>query len=196
MDLPIFYVYGTGTVPHREEHLGICMELSLLAPTQYSNYNFDAMCKFGDVYLGCNELGVFSLDGDTDSNIHIDAFFELSLTDFGVPNQKRIRKVYLGYEASGSLVLEVKDDDNNVRRFTITAALDNQRQHGVRVPVGRDGKGRYWAFRLENVEGCDFSVDSMDALITVLSRKSGKTMTNVGRMRLPSLTIRPGIING
>ena len=190
MELPIFYVYGTGTVPCVEEHLGLCMELSLLAPTQYANYNFDAMCKFGDVYLGCNELGIFSLEGETDNNVHIAAFFELLLTDFGIPNQKRIRKAYLGYEASGSLVLEVKDDDDNVRRFTVGAALPNQRQHGVRVPVGRDGKGRYWAFRLENVEGCDFSVDSMDVLVTVLAKKSGKTDVNAGRFRLPMLTVR------
>ena len=190
MELPIFYVYGTGTVPCREDHLGLCTELSLLAPTQYSNYNFDAMCKFGDVYLGCNEFGIFSLDGETDDNIHIAAFFELLLTDFGIPNQKRIRKAYLGYEASGSLVLEVEDDDNNVRRFTVGAALADHRQHGTRVPVGRDGKGRYWAFRLENVDGCDFSVDSMDVLVTVLAKKSGKTSINAGRFRLPMLTVR------
>jgi len=196
MNLPSLTAYGTGTVPCREEYLGLCMELSLLAPTQYANYNFDSMCKFGDIYLGCNELGIFTLDGETDSNVHIDAFFELLLTDFGIPNQKRIRKAYLGYEASGSLVLEVKDDDNNIRRYTVESALGNQRQHGVRVPVGRDGKGRHWAFRVENVAGCDFSVDSIDVLVAVLGKKSGKTSANVGRMQLPALTIRPGMING
>lgn len=190
MDIPSFYVYGTGTVPCREDYLGLCLELALLAPTQYVNYNFDSMCKLGDVYLGCNELGIFSLQGDTDSDVHIDAFFELLTTDLGIPNQKRIRKAYLGYEASGSLVLEVKDDEDNVRRFTIEASLNDQRQHGVRVPVGRDGKGRYWTFRLENVGGCDFSVDSLDALIMVLGKKSGKTMLNVGRMLIPVLTVR------
>ncbi len=190
MDLPSVYAYGTGTVPCREDHLGLCMELSLLAPTQYANYNFDGMCKFGDSYLGCNELGIFTLDGDTDDNIHIAAFFELLLTDLGIPNQKRIRKAYLGYEASGSLVLEVKDDDNNVRRFTVFAALDDQRQHGVRVPIGRDGKGRYWSFRVENVGGCDFSVDSMDVLVTVLAKKSGKTSVSASRSRIPVITIR------
>lgn len=196
VSLPSLYAYGTGIVPCVEEHLGLCMELSLLAPTQYANYNFDAMCKFGDVYLGCNELGIFTLDGETDNNVHIAALFELLLTDFGIPNQKRIRKVYLGYEASGSLVLEVKDDEDNIRRFTVSAALADHRQHGTRVPVGRDGKGRYWAFRLENVEGCDFSVDSMDVLVTVLGKKSGKVSTSTGRMLLPALAIRPGMING
>jgi len=185
MDLPSLFACGTGTVPEWDDYLGLCMELSLLAPTQYANYSFDALCQFGDVYLGSNDAGIFSLDGNTDNGIHIAAFFELLLTDFGIPNQKRIRKAYLGYEASGSLVLEAKDDDNNVRRYTVGAALDDQRQYGVHVPVGRDGKGRYWTFRLENVDGCDFSVDSIDVLVTVLARKSGKTSVNAGRFRIP-----------
>ena len=187
MNLEALIVYGTGTVPARSTHLGMSMELALLALTQYVNYNFDAMCKFGDAHLGCNELGIFELTGSSDDNIEIDAFFELLTTDFGIPNQKRIRKAYLGYEASGSLVLEVKDDENNIRRFTLENALDDQRQHGVRVSVGRDGKGRYWSFKIENVGGCDFSVDSMNALITVLARKPGKTITNSAKLLLPSL---------
>lgn len=189
MNLPVFVIYARGTVPARSTHLGMVMELALLAVAQYANYNFDAMTKFGDVYLGCNELGIFTLDGSTDDNIDIDSFFELLTTDFGIPNQKRIRKIYLGYETSGSLILEIKDDENNVRRYTLAASLDDQRQHGARVAVGRDGKGRYWSFRLENVDGCDFSVDSLDALVTVLARKPGKTRLNAGRLLLPSLAM-------
>ena len=189
MDIPSFNIYVTGTVPKWDDYLGICMELSLLAPTQYANYSFDAMCKFGEIYLGCNDAGIFSLDGQTDNNIHIAAFFELLLTDFGVPNQKRIRKAYLGYEASGSLVLEVKDDEDNVRRYTVGAALDDQRQHGAKIAIGRDGKGRYWSFGIENVEGCDFSIDSLDALVTVLATKPGKVSTSAGRLRTPIFTV-------
>lgn len=190
MNITSFYVYGTGTVPKWDDYLGLCMELSLLAPTQYANYSFDAMCKFGEVYLGCNDRGIFSLDGDTDDNIHIAALFELLLTDFGIPNQKRVRKAYLGYETSGSLVLEVKDDDNNVRRYTVGAALNDQRQHGSKVPVGRNGKGRYWSFGIENVNGCDFSIDSMDVLLMILGKKPGKTITNAGRVRVPVPIVR------
>lgn len=189
MNLPCFLVYSKGTVPCREDYLGLCLELSLLTPSQYINYNFDSMCKFGDVYLGCNSSGIFELGGNKDELTDIDAFFELVTTDFGITNQKRIRKAYLGYEASGSLVLEVRDDEDNVRRYILPALLEDQRQHGASIPIGRNGKGKYWTFKLENVGGCDFSVDSLDALVTILSKKPGKTMNNKGKIILPTLEV-------
>lgn len=187
MNLTVPIVYARGTVPSRSTHLGICTELSLLALSQYMHYNFNSMCKFNDVHLGCNEYGIFALDGNADDNIDIEAFFELVTTDFGSPNQKRIRKVYLGCEASGSLVLEVLDDENNSRRYIVESSLRDQRQYGAKVSVGRDGKGRYWTLRVENIGGCDFSLDSIDALITVLARKPGKTHLNEAKLLLPSL---------
>lgn len=192
MNLPFLIACGSGTVPCRQDYLGLCTELSLLAVTQYVGFNFDGMCKLGDVYLGCNTRGIFELDGDADEGMDIDAFFELLTTDFGLPNQKRIRKAYLGYETSGSLVLEIKDDEDNVRRYTLEAALNDQRQHSAKISVGRDGKGRYWTFKLENLGGCDFSIDSIDASIVVLGKKSGKTMLNRARIVLPAFEMYNG----
>jgi hypothetical protein len=157
-----------------EDYLGMCTELSLLAVTQYAKYNFDGMCKLGDVYLGCNGDGIFELTGGKDNATDIDAFFELPATDFGSPNQKRIRRAYLGYEADGQLVLEFKYDDNNVRRYPVNTVLKDLRQHGGVVPIGRDGKGRYWGFKIENVNGSDFSVDSIDVSVMLLGKKPGK----------------------
>lgn len=157
-----------------EDYLGMCTELSLLAVTQYAKYNFDSMCKLGDVYLGCNEDGIFELTGSKDNTTDIDAFFELPATDFGLSNQKRIRRAYLGYEADGQLMLEVKDDDDNTRRYPINVPLKDLRQHGTTVPVGRDGKGRYWGFKMENVNGSDFSIDSIDVSVMLLGKKPGK----------------------
>jgi len=188
-ELPLLYIRGTGTVPCREDFLGICLELALFAPSQYENYNFRSMCKFGDVYIGCNEYGIFELDGDNDNNTDIDAFVEWPLTDFGVPNQKRIRKIYTGYEASGSLVFVVKNEEDNKREVTVDAALGSQVQHSAKSPVGRDGKGRYWSLELRNVGGCDFSLDSIEAAIVVLARKSGRTEFNRGRAILPAVEV-------
>lgn len=187
MELPTLYVCGKGTVPCRPDYLGLCMELSLLAPTQYTDYNFNSMCKFGDVYLGCNKFGLFELTGDSDNNVNIDALIRWPITDFGIPNQKRIRKGYLGYETSGHLIFVVKDEEDNERRYLIGAELVGQIQHGAKVPVGRDGKGRYWCFELENVGGCDFSIDSLDASVVVLPKKSGKTSLSKAKLLLPAL---------
>lgn len=157
-----------------EDYLGMCTELSLLAVTQYAKYNFNSMCKLGDVYLGSDDDAIYELSGSDDAGTDIDAFFELPGTDFGLPNQKRIRKAYIGYEADGQLMLEVKDDDDNVRRYPVNVPLKDLRQHSTAVPIGRDGKGRYWGFKIENVNGSDFSVDSIDISIVLLAKKPGK----------------------
>ena len=40
------------------EYLGLCLALERVAPTQYRNYNFNSMVKFGEVYLGANAESV------------------------------------------------------------------------------------------------------------------------------------------
>lgn len=154
-------------------YLGLCIELSRIAPTQYAGYNFNSMCKFGDVYLGANNFGVFVLDdGDKDNGADIYAFFELPTSDFGIPHQKRMRRGYVGYEADGDLKLYVKQDEQNERSFTLKpSAGASQYQEGAKVSITRSGKGRYWMFKVENVGGCDFSIDHITVVPIVLARK-------------------------
>ncbi|MHC4310873.1 MAG: hypothetical protein ACYSW3_00195 [Planctomycetota bacterium] len=154
------------------DYLGICMELTGMRLSQYRNYNFNSMCKFGDAYLGANDLGIFVLDsGQTDAGTAIEAFFEIVTSDFGAVNQKRFRSMYIGYEANGELVLTVKDDENNERAYTLEPIFADSSQHGQKVAIGRDGKGRYWMVRIDNVGGADFSVDRITAIPVLLGRK-------------------------
>jgi hypothetical protein len=154
------------------DRLGLCMNLKRVAVSQFANYNFNSMCKVGNVYLGANENGIFELDsGSTDNTTDITAAFELLTTDFGIEQQKRIRSVFLGYETDGRLILKIKDDDNNERDFTLPAEVGGNKQVSAKVNPGRDGKGRYWMIRVENVEGSDFSIDTITAILTLLTRK-------------------------
>jgi hypothetical protein len=152
--------------------LGLCLHLLGEQLSQYGNYNFNSLCKFGDMYLGANGSGIFQLDsGDTDAGSPVEAFFELINTDMGIEHQKRIRAVYIGYETNGDLALTVKDDDGNERRYTIKPNHIGNQQQTSRVPVGRDGKGRYWMFRIDNVNGSDFGINSITAVPVVLNRR-------------------------
>jgi hypothetical protein len=154
------------------DFLGLCLALERLAASQYENYNFNSMCKFGDVYLGANDNGIFVLDsGDTDAGSAITAFFETVTSDFGIEHQKRIRRAYFGYETDGELMLILKDDDGNERVYNVDPNHPNHQQHTSTLPIGRDGKGRYWMIRVENVRGSDFSIDSLRLLPVILNRK-------------------------
>ncbi len=152
------------------EKLTLNINLSILAATQFCNYNFNSFCKIGDKYFGASDSGIFELEGDKDNGINIDAFFELPVSDFGIVNVKRIRKLYVGYEAKDDLIATVKDNEDNTRSYTLSY-LDYDRQNGGQVDVGRDGLGRYWQIRIDNTNGCYFAVDSIDLLLVILGKK-------------------------
>jgi predicted 3-demethylubiquinone-9 3-methyltransferase (glyoxalase superfamily) len=152
------------------DRLTVALNLMNLAVTQYGNYNFNSMCVFNGVPLGANEDGIYSLeDADTDSGDLIDAFFELNTTDFGINNQKRIRKFFLGMESQGDLELIAQTDEDQQKMSEVISRNDNQQQSSSqRVSWVRTQKGVYWMIRLDNIDGCDFSVDSIDAFLAIL----------------------------
>lgn len=155
------------------DYLGLCLQLDRTALSQYANWNFNSMCKFGDKYLGANENGIFELDsGDLDNTEQIESFFELVTSEWGLGDfQKRIRSIYIGYETNGNLQLTVKDDDNNERQYVLKPNHTLNKQHSVKLAGTRDGKGRFWMLRIDNLNGADFSVDRISVVPVVLNRK-------------------------
>lgn len=144
-----------------------------MALSQYSGFNFNSFGKFGDVYLGFNEDGIYELGADDtdDDGDNIDASFEIATSDLGTSKQKRIRSVLIGYETSGGLKLKLKNDGKNERQYIISQIIGGQLQEGHKIGIGRDGKGRYWTFTVENVNGADFSIDSIEAMVNILGSK-------------------------
>ena len=145
------------------------INLSNLSVTQFCSYNFNSFCKIGDKHYGANDSGIFELTGNDDTGINIDAFFELIVSDFGISNVKRIRKIYAGYEAKGDLIVTTKDNEDNARSYTLSY-LDYNKQNGGQVNVGRDGLGRYWQIRVDNINGCYFAIDNIELVLTILGR--------------------------
>ena len=169
--LPLLEVDATAFRPE-PEYLGIALRLNNLAVSQYCRWDFDSMVKFGDMYLGAGEEGLFTLeDADTDDGVEIDAVIEFPTTDFGISHQKRVRSLHVGYESGGDMTLTLYNDDDNERVYTLVPVNSSNKQHGSKVKINRDGKGRYWTVRIENVGGCDFSLNMIEAIITILARK-------------------------
>jgi hypothetical protein len=134
------------------------------------------MCKFGDKYIGVGKEGIFILDdAETDDEVNIDSIIELPLTDFGISHQKRLRSIYVGYETAGTLKLTVSNDEGNEREYILPPLKAGNLEHGGKVLINRDGKGRYWKLKIENVDGCDFSLDMIEIILTVLARKPSGT---------------------
>lgn len=140
------------------------------ATTQFTNYNFNSICKFGETYLGATDSGLFVLNsGSKDNTTNISARFRTMTNDFGASNQKRIRTVYINGEGNGDVKLTVRNDEANSREYTFE--LSEQFQKGYKKNIGRDGKGRHWDFEFANVDGSDFSIDLIEAIPIILNRK-------------------------
>jgi hypothetical protein len=152
--------------------LSLCLNLKGNQLSQWQNCDFASMAKIGGQYVGAGESGLMRLEsGDFDNGAPIEAFFELATSDWGVSEQKRVRALYLGYESDGNLMVTVRDDDGNERSFTVAPNHSANLQHSAKVSGARDGKGRYWMIRVDNVNGADFSIDSIHVLPVVLNRR-------------------------
>jgi hypothetical protein len=141
--------------------------LQLSATTQYINYDFNSMVRFGNKYLGACDDGIFELDGDTDSGDYIGAYFEPITTDFGISNPKKVRFIFLGYEAEGDLLITLSADEGDEQSYTVDSQKTGQQRR--RVTTNRNMRGRYITPKISNTLGCDFGFDSMDIALVVKS---------------------------
>ncbi len=154
------------------DYLGLATNLANIAITQYCHFNFNSMCKFGDVYLGANEDGIHTLGGGTDNGTDIDAFLELALSDWGISEFKRIRRLFIGYETNGNLLFTIKDDEDDSWTATLEYhRFGYDRQTGNEIDGRRDKVGRYWSIRIDNIDGAEFAIDSIEVLAVILSRR-------------------------
>lgn len=141
------------------------------AITQYKNFMFDSYANFRGKMLCGNSDGIFSHEGDNDNGTSISAYVLTPNTDLYTANQKRIRKAYIGYQTDGSIRFSIYDDENNIRVYDLDVIRAREKQGGQVLPVDRNGKGRYWQFKIENINGADFSIDDLRALFVLLNRK-------------------------
>lgn len=157
-----------------EVHTAWAMNLEGSMPvSQYENFDFNSFAEVGGEYFAANEEGIFRLGADSDAGAPIDAAVGSMLLDLGTSRQKRVQAAYIGYTASGRVVLKVRsEDDGQVvedwfeAQQQTAAAPRNQM-----VRIGRGLRSRYWQFELVNVDGADFELDSFEMYPIPLNRR-------------------------
>lgn len=143
--------------------------LFIKAPTQYTNFNFNSYANFNGKQIASSLTeGLCQICcGDDDDGTDIDAYFSPIKTDLGIKNPKKLRYVYFGLKCDEDMLLEVFADDGTVRSYTIPA--DSTGQQRVRVTIDLDEKGRYWDFKIKNVDGHAFDMDNIQVLPIILT---------------------------
>lgn len=145
----------------------IVLELSTLAPSQYI-WGMTGYAEYNGVGYAGDADGFYSLTGDDDNGTAIDATIKLPTTDFGEANQKRMRRLHIGFECNDELEMTVTADQKHSMNKNLKSAHSNS-SHGRGISVNRNVKGRYFDLEISNTDGCDFAIDSIDALILKLS---------------------------
>lgn len=145
--------------------------IKIKGATQFENYEFNSFCNFNGVQLAASDRGISLLGGNNDEGAAISVYFEPVTSDLGSPRPKHVRFLYFGFEADGALRVVVGDDAGRMLAYPITPRADGQQR--FRVTVSRALQGRYFTFRVENIQGADFSIDSIDCLY--VSRSHGQS---------------------
>lgn len=152
--------------------LALRMNTRNLAITQFTNYDFNSFCVFNGKLYAASATGIYELDSaQKDGTSAISAFFEFYVGDIGAINLKRIRALHFAGEMNGSMEVTVEEDDDTAtsKTYDITTAKTSNEQHGIRVFVDRTHKGRFWKLTVSNVNGSDFSVDSVHVTWNILA---------------------------
>lgn len=144
---------------------------------KYENFNFNSYAKFGGQYYGANEDGLFLLEGDTDDGADISAYARTGLMDFGTGRLKQMSRAYLGYTASGALLLKVSTTASEGEFkgkkiedwYELTRSQEAFREG--RIPVGRGLSSVYWQFEISNKLGADFSIDGIKLYPLITDRR-------------------------
>ena len=145
------------------------------ATAQWHNWDFNSVVEFRGKIIGAKDNGIFVIDNSaTDNGTDIDSIVRTPIIDFHTPNQKHVRYVYLKGEGDGDMKLIIRDDEENEQERE--SSMADQVQKSYRIPVGRGaadgtGKGRHFDFEIQNVNGSDFSIDTLEATVIVVARK-------------------------
>lgn len=155
--------------------LGLRMNTRNQGVSQYINYDFDSIVEFNGQVIGFNSNGIHQLfAGNDDNGAKIYARFDLPLTNMGTMRNKWLRAVYLSLSADGKIQVTAKDDEHFEHTYE-AIPLKLNKQHIVRVTGGRNfNKGSHYSFSIENVDGSDFDIDTIQAVPMKGYKQPGK----------------------
>ncbi len=148
--------------------------LKINASTQYNNFNYNSMCRFNGETLGAGADGLFkACCGADDNGVSIAAYFMPVMTNLGTLHQKRLWYLYLGYQCDDKLQIEITGDEETTSKTYVVNAITGKGQQYKRIPVNKRQRWTYGQFKISNISGSDFSVDSIQ-LVAKAIRRGGR----------------------
>lgn len=153
----------TAENPYNIPFFGWALNLDTAAPSRYKDLPANSITMFnGITYISC-DAGIYALDADTDAGRPINAKFSLPKLDFGYSADKKVPVVYVGSKVDAKLKLRVTVNKNAPLYYEFAdSRVKTGTVHGMRATTGKASIGRYWQFTIENINGADFEIDTVE----------------------------------
>jgi hypothetical protein len=137
----------------------------------YDNFQFDSIAEYNGVLYGTSPEGLFAISGDDDEGREIDTEIQTGFLDFGVPTTKRVSDVFMGY-TGGPLECDVETYDGPQEVYTYEMEeREANAPRNNRIKTGRGLSSRYWRFNFKNVDGAEFQVYDLAAIVGISRRR-------------------------
>jgi len=144
------------------------VNMNTQASGQYEQYGFNSFFERSGAFYGVAGNGIYKLEGATDSGAAIKALADLGRSNFGVTERKSVPDVYIGVSSTAKMVLKVISDGGTYYYEAQGNSTDMQNQRFI---LGKGLRAAYWQLVVENSDGCDFSLASIEFKPIRLSRR-------------------------
>ncbi|EZP43144.1 putative phage-related protein [Stenotrophomonas sp. RIT309] len=158
------------------EYVAWVMNTENRALSRYTQYPFNSFAKIGGRYYAAASDGLHRLDGDDDDGTPIAARLRLGLSALGTRRLKRLPEAFVGYTASGALLLHVitVNEEGGQKEAAIYRILERpaSSERETRWKLGKGIKAVDFDFVIENVDGADFELAAIDFRPIYLDRRT------------------------
>lgn len=134
--------------------------------SRYENYAFNSFARFGQMYIGADENGLYELNGCNDEGEAIIARIKSGLAQLTASRFTMVRDAYMGIRSDGTFILRVTTGEGK----TYDYKFDAQNMKTTRVPLGKGMRTRYMSFELIST-GDDFDLESVEFIPLMSSRR-------------------------
>lgn len=140
------------------------------AASQYTNFPFFRIVRFGGHHYGVSATGLYRLGGETDAGEPIAWAVETTISDFDSPQLKAMPSAYVGAHLGPQAQAKAVVGERGSHEYTYPnvrgAPIQNHR-----VVFGRGMRSRYYGVRVEDQSGGALHLDSIDLEVVTLTRK-------------------------
>lgn len=133
--------------------------------TQYTNFPFNQIVRWGDSYYGVADDGLYLLGGDTDyaspTATAIPWRMQTALTNFGSRQKKAVRQSFIHGRLGPSVTAKVAVGEGTEQSYAALIERGSGAQ-AHRIKYGRGLKGEFWRFELADTAGSQFDLDGWE----------------------------------